>query len=128
LADDLSLATPCYVRVLRVLVEIRDGVQDISGGRESAAIAEVIDIDFIRGQAELGVFGWDSYKRLVESAVGIIQRLQAPKRDAETRARWITLGISMDAPDVNKPRVLCQTLEFLLDRVNALRIDAANAR
>jgi hypothetical protein len=28
----------------------------------------------------------------------------------------------------DQPRVLCKALEFLLDRINILRIDAANAR
>jgi hypothetical protein len=130
LVDDLRHAQPCYVRVVRVLAEIRDGVSDIAGARESAAVHEAVDIDFIKGQAELGLYGWDSCKRLVGAVVGIIRRVQSPMRDADTQARWVVVGTSMEESDdsIDRPRVLCKALEFLLDRVNALRIDAANAR
>ncbi len=122
---------PCYVRVLRVLREIRDGINDLSsdGGPVSAAILEVIDIDFIKQQAELNAFGWDNCKTLVGAVVDIIRRIQSPNRDAETQALWVTVGSNMLAADADKrPLMLCKALEFLLNRVNVLRIDAANAR
>ena len=128
LVDDLILDRPCYVRVLRVLCEIRDGISEVAGSRESASIHEAIDLDFIRQQADLGAFGWDSCKNLVGAVVGIIRRVQAPKRDTETQERWVAVGGDMLADDADRPRVLCKALEFLLDRVNMLRIDAANAR
>ena len=128
LADDLKLATPCYVRVLRVLSEIRDAIVDIAGSRESDAIKEIIDIEFIKTQAELGAFGWDSCKHLVGGVVSVIQRVQAPHRDTETREKWMVVGSSMLNPDISQAGVFCKALEFLLDRVNALRIDAANTR
>jgi len=129
LVDDLKLATPCFTRVLRVLSEIRDGVSDLAGNRESAAIGDAIDIDLIRGQAEVGAYDWDSCIRLVGTVVGIIQRVQSPKRDAETLANWRQVGTAMQAAEVaDRPRVMCKALEFLLDRINAMRIDAANAR
>jgi hypothetical protein len=122
---------PCYVRVLRVLREIRDGISDLSNneGPVSAAILEVIDIDFIKQQAELNAFGWDNCKTLVGAVVDIIRRIQSPNRDAETQALWVTVGSNMLAADADKrPLMLCKALEFLLNRVNVLRIDAANAR
>ena len=128
LADDLKLTTPCYVRVLRVLSEIRDAIVDIAGSRESDAIKEIIDIGFIKTQAEQGAFGWDSCKHLVGGVVSVIQRVQAPHRDTETREKWMVVGSSMLNPDISQAEVFCKALEFLLDRVNALRIDAANTR
>ncbi len=130
MVDDLKLLpTPCYVRVLRVLVEVRDGISDLAGSIEVSAIHEAIDIDFIRRQVELGVYEWDNCKRLVGTVVGIIKRLQAPKRDADTQEKWMTVGSNMlAATDSDRPRVLCEALEFMLDRINILRIDAANAR
>ena len=50
--DDLRLATPCYVRVLRALAEIRDGIVDLTGNREMQALGEAVDLDFIKQQAE----------------------------------------------------------------------------
>ena len=129
LVDDLQLPSPCYVRVLRVLSEVRDGIRDLAGGRESAAIDEAIDIDFIKDQVELRVYDWAACKRLVGAVVGIIRRVQAPKRDSETQGKWLQMGACMLAAEpADRPRVLCKALEFLLDRVNAMRVDAANAR
>ncbi len=129
LADDLNINPPCYVRVLRVLSEVRDGILDLAGVRESVAISEAIDIDFIKDQAELGIFDGMACKSLVGAVVGIIRRLQAPKRDGETQAKWLVVGASMLAAEsADRPRVMCKALEFMLDRINVMRIDAANAR
>ena len=129
LVDDLRLAAPCYVRVLRVLGEIRDGISDVAGSREAGRIAEAVDLDLIRQQAEAGAYGWDSCSRLMGSVVGVVQAVQAPRRDEETRAGWREVERGMrEAGAEGRPRALCRALEFLLDRVNAMRIDAANAR
>ena len=129
LVDDLKLDAPCYVRVLRVLSEIRDGVADIAGGRAAADISEVIDLDFIKHQAEAGLYGWDSCRKLFACVVAVIQSVQLPKRDSETANKWRELNAEMDGVDMEgRPRALCHGLEFLLDRVNAMRIDAANSR
>eukprot|EP00291_Cryptomonas_curvata_P026192 CAMPEP_0172174800 /NCGR_PEP_ID=MMETSP1050-20130122/13871_1 /TAXON_ID=233186 /ORGANISM="Cryptomonas curvata, Strain CCAP979/52" /LENGTH=643 /DNA_ID=CAMNT_0012846827 /DNA_START=422 /DNA_END=2354 /DNA_ORIENTATION=- len=129
LVDDLKLASPCYVRVLRVLAEIRDGINDLAGSKESGSISEAVDLEFIKQQAEQGLYGWDNCMRLIGSIVAVIQRVQAPKRDDETRARWKQVGQAMqEAAGADQPRAFCKALEFLLDRVNAMRIDAANAR
>jgi hypothetical protein len=128
LVDDLKLLpTPCYVRVLRVLAEVRDGISELAGGIEVSAIHEAIDIDFIRRQVELGVYEWDDCKRLVGMVVGVIRRLQAPNRDADTQEQWLTVGSNMLAA-TDRPRALCKALEFMLDRINMMRIDAANTR
>lgn len=131
LVDDLKLAVPCYVRVLRVLGEIRDGINDLAGSRESGSITEAVDLGFIREQAEAGLYGWGSCMGLIAAIVKVVQKVQAPKRDEETKAKWTEVGAQMQAADADaqaRPRSLCKALEFLLDRVNAMRIDAANAR
>ena len=131
LASDLSFTPPCYVRVLRVLREIRDGVAEVSGARESVAINEVIDVDHIGRQAELGIYCWQSCQNLVSAVAVVIRRVQAPSRDAEMQALLVESRTRMEvaADDVGaQPGALAKALEFLLGRVSALRIDAANAR
>ena len=129
LADDLRLSTPCYARVVRVLAEIRDGLNDLGGARVEQEL--VIDVDWIRQQADAGQYDWTSACRLVSAVVGVVQRLQAPRRDGETRDKWAAVERRMtaaaDAAE-EQPAAFCGALEFLLERVNALRIDAANAR
>ena len=129
LVDDLKHFIPCYVRVIRVLVEIRDAIHDLAGRKESHAIHEAIDIDLIKQQTELGAFGWVCCKNLVASVLCIIMRIQAPSRDASTRERWKIMGTAMEkAEREDYNAIFCKALEFLLDLVNILRIDAANAR
>jgi hypothetical protein len=128
LIDDLKLARPCYVRVLRVLAEIRDGITDLTHGAN--AINEAIDMDLIKQQTDLGAFGWVCCKRLVASVLCIIMNIQAPGREASTKERWRQVGSAMDKANdmADHARLFCNALEFLLDQVSILRIDAANAR
>ena len=129
LVDDLKLSSPCYARILRVLAEVRDGISDLAGSREAGSIAEVIDIDHITQQSEAGVYDWNNCMGIVGATVGVIQRIQAPSRDVETASKWVAVRASMvQADPMEQPGVFCKSLEFLLDRVNAMRIDAANAR
>ena len=129
LVDDLKLASPCYVRVLRVLAEIRDGIVDLAGSREATAIRGVIDIELIKQQTDSGAFNWDTCKQLVGSVVTVIKRIQAPSRDSATLERWREVGLAMQKSEKGEyARVFCRALEFLLDLVNILRVDAANAR
>ena len=128
LVDDLKLQEPCFVRVLRVLSEIRDGIIDLAGNRVNGSIQEVLDLDFIKTQAEAGLFSANSSMALVEAIVVIVQQVQAPKRDLETKQKWQGLCELRSASDFDLPQWFCKAMEFLLDRVNAMRIDAANAR
>ena len=55
--------------------------------------------------------------------------MQAPRRDEESKIGWKPVRQAMEeAAAEDQPRALCKALEFLLERVNAMRIDAANAR
>ncbi len=131
LQDDLELPQPCYVRVIRVLREIRDGISEVGGASESAAIKEEIDIDFIEKKANADVFEWKDCQSLIRRIVDIIRRLQSPRRDADLTEKFNQTKadlVSADSDISARPRIFCKALEFLLDRVNLIRIDNANAR
>ena len=129
LTDDLKLATPCYTRVIRVLIEVRDGIKDLAGESEAGNINEVIDAEHIKERVEAGNYTFVDAASMFRSIVGIIQRIQSPRRDTETKERWKELEEKIATATVeNGAEVTCKVLEFLLGRVNALRIDAANAR
>ena len=129
LTDDLKLATPCYTRVIRVLIEVCDGIKDLAGESEGGNINEVIDAEHIKERVETGNYTFVDAASMFKSIVGIIQRIQSPKRDTETKEMWKELEEKIATATVeNGAEVTCKVLEFLLGRVNALRIDAANAR
>ncbi len=93
-------------------------------------VHEAVDIDFIRRQAELGAYDWNACKRLVGAVVSIIRRVQAPSRDAETQGKWLQVrdGMLAATTDDDQAHALCKVLEFMLDHINSMRVDAANAR
>ena len=129
LVDDMQLETPAYTRVFRVLAEVRDGLKDLCGARDSVnRVSEVIDIDFIKQRVESGAFDADAAFALLTSAAGIVRELQSPSRDQETSAKWAECVAKRSEAGVSVGRWFCFGLEFLLGRVNAMRIDAANSR
>ncbi len=131
LQDDLQLARPCYARVIRVLVEIRNGISEVGGAIESAAIKEIIDVEFIEGKANAGAFEWRDCQNLVRMIVDVIRRVQSPRRDADLTEKFNQTKadlVSADSDVLVRPQMFCKALEFALDRVNLIRIDSANAR
>ena len=125
LVEDLKLAYPCYVRVLRVLEEVRAGLIDIT--LEGVQINKCIDMEDIKLRSNRGTFSMAEAYSLVEAMVVIIKRSQSPKRDPETARLFALLSREMyQTPGC--PAVFCKGLEFLLDRLNVMRIDAANAK
>ena len=127
-ADDLRLSVPCYVRVFRVLRDIKDALCELAGGREVSATMELLDVDFIKRQLKNGAFSLEDCKRLFVSVVGIIRRIQAPKRDAEVNDKWKLLSDDMILGGGDQPKAFQVALRFMHDQINLLRIDAANAR
>jgi len=129
LVDDLKLDTPCYARVLRVLAEVRDGIAELAGAREEGSIADILDTEFIKQRIDGGTYAFGDAARLIQQVVVVILRVQAPRRDDETKEKWAALQAKIaGATPETAARVICEGLEFLLDRVNVMRIDAANAR
>mmetsp|Transcript_4190 Transcript_4190/g.11969 ORF Transcript_4190/g.11969 Transcript_4190/m.11969 type:complete len:567 (-) Transcript_4190:25-1725(-) len=130
LVDDLRLATPCYARVIRVLGEIRDGLCEVVGPEEARHVGELVDLEFIRGQVDQGLYSWESCSRLIASLVKVVQRTQSVRREEETAGKWREAEAAMAAAGSveERARALCGGLELVLERLNAMRIDAANAR
>lgn len=123
---DLQKSIPCYVRALSVLAEIRDGVKDVTD--QATPIMEVVNLDHIWEQADAGRFSWSRRCKLISSIMAIIMQVLPPHRCEETRTMWVQIEQSLQAPAEEQPQVFCKALEFLLSRVNLLRIDTLNAR
>ena len=132
LQDDLRTDPPSYKRMLRVIAELRGGLLEVATIEDARAVAETLDMSFITAQVDLGVMEWTAIKQLVGAVVGLALRAQSPARQAETTAMWASVGGSMLAADppntAAQPAALCAGLEFLLERINAMRIDSANTR
>ena len=121
LVGDLNLAPPCTTRVVRVVHEISDAVNQMSRG-------PLVDMDLIRQQ--VGLYSWPNCVALADHIFGCIEHIQAPfpAMQQEMRAKWAQeVRPAMTTP-ADEPRVFCSTLRFFIDSANAARIAAANAR
>lgn len=128
LEDDLR--SGIYVRVLSVLVEIRDGLISVCYASIAVRVAEAVDVSFIKERVDAGAFSWADSVLLAEGIMVLIGLQNRPSRDAETRERWAPIKAAIDGASDSEAQVVSfvSALEFFLDRVNACRIDAANAR
>ena len=129
LVDDVRLSPPCYARVIRVLDEIRNGISDLSESSFELA-QDVLDTSHIQAKIQANAFEWDDSKKLIQDTYTIITRIQAPRRDEETEILSKEVMDVLNAANTNQEKATSFTkaLEFLLNRVNICRIDAANSR
>ena len=72
----MHLAEPCYIRVLRVLAEIRDGIVDLAGSYSAGQIKEVLDLDQITQEINAKSFDWATCKAKMLATLDIIKRVQ----------------------------------------------------
>jgi hypothetical protein len=109
--------------------QVRDGIAELAGTREDNSIADILDVDFIKQRIDGGTYAFGDAARLIQQVMVIILRVQAPRRDEETKGKWAAFEAKVAAATIDTAaRITCEGLELLLDRVNAMRIDAANAR
>ena len=127
--DDLCRSPPYYGRVLRVLVQVRDGVAAVAPAAIKSAVCELVDEHHIRQQAEHGTYDWRQCVALFSALVEHIGHAQLKERRAETETEWAELRKKMEATvPAEQPRMLCRGLRFVLWRANVLRTDAGNMR
>lgn len=129
LSDDMQLEPPRYTRVFRILEEIRDGVDQLSG--DSSLIDSVLNLPYI--EETVSAFTWHDAKKLVEDVFGVIKSMMTPALAAETTLPWQTILEIMSAADCtfevnSQPTAFRKALEFLFDQARDLRWRAANAR
>ena len=127
LVGDLKLTPPSYECVLRVLTTIRDNIMQLANSQDAMAIADVVDVDFIRRQTDAGLFDWNACRRLIAAIVDIIRRVQLPERNDETESLWRQIFLRMEEETVDTARVFCEALAFLTSVVSVMRVDSANA-
>lgn len=128
LVDDLKLSPPCYIRVIKVIGEVRDGIIDLVPSR-SKELKEMIDTSYWREQSELKNLDWTSCISLIKGILYIIIEIAEPFRKEEIKTSIKNLEQEMiDSKPEQHPESFCKALEYVLSRVNIMRVDAANSR
>ncbi len=121
-------SSPCWSRVLRLLVEIRDDFCGLVDGPNALAMKELVDTELIRQQMQVrGCFGQDDWYSLVRQMRDLIHSAQkTPQRAAELQAKWGSRSSLQDSQPAG--RLLCEALKLLLDDVRILMVDVVNER
>ncbi len=91
-----------------------------------AIVQEMIDIDFIRQQMELGVFGWEEWCVLVARVYGVLRHVQSADRQVKSNIGWLRLAEQVK--DEGPARKFCFGFRFLKTQSSLLQIDNSNAR
>ena len=130
LLDELLLEYPCYVRVIKVLGEIKTGIDEMASLSQRELIGEIIDLGAIKGMIDAKAYTWEDAKKLVAGSLQVIQDMPLPaSADSSQTVDWHSIkDLMADAKASDQPLALCKSLEFMLDRVSDLRIAAANNR
>ncbi len=55
---DLRLSPPCYVRILRVLTEVRGGIAEMAGGGHALQVRELVDIELTSQRTKENIMEW----------------------------------------------------------------------
>ncbi len=128
LVDDLRVQPPCYTRVLNVIGEVRDGIIDLAPSRKKE-LSEKIDVGFWKQQIDIGALDWPSCVGMIDGMVKICLQMQTGERNKETLEAWKLMEPTLrSTTPEEQPKAFCDALQYALDRVNAMRVDAANAR
>lgn len=118
IADDMQLTPePCYTRANKVMKEISDGLVVFSSGENVQDLLDDLQVPT----------SIDACMILTNRVLDVIRTIQSNNRREETEFKWIESRAEMRSA-ATVPRAVCVALEFLLDRVNALKIDAVNLR
>ena len=129
LENDLKCTIPSYSKVLQILKKINDEINDLTKDLENINILEIININFIKQQIEANLYTWINFNQLILSIVEVIQKIQVPQRNNETKEQWELISKQIyDASVDEQPQVLCNSLKFIINCFNSIRIDLANER
>jgi hypothetical protein len=143
LSDNLRLDPPCYIRVLRVMGEIRDGIADLAtptcAWEGATQINDVIDIAHIKDMIQDKAFDWTSCVKKIKDTMTVIASFYGGAStmsakvsiDTENKSTWADIQIAMDEARMDHTKIpgsCCDALCCLLDHVKAVRIEVLTTK
>jgi hypothetical protein len=88
---------------------------------------EIYNVADLQGKIAMNCFNRDCRVFLISAIFDKIMIIQAPKRREETLNAYFNAVYPFYTDD-DQPNVLCLAVKALLERLNCMRVDAANAR
>lgn len=119
---------PDFEPLLRLLIEVRDGLSNLTPGRPDliAQIHAGLDEGLHRQMLMAGAFDKSAIAETVSFIIGRLQALQAPAR-APGSVEWLRNFLEELSQAQNPVALLPQAFEFVLDSIEQVRRDSANA-
>jgi len=121
--------TPDFTSVFQVMDEIRAKLEVLVPPAEAQTVATILDVRSVKAKVAGGCFSWGEGREMVTSVMRMITRTQIVTRDDETRSLWAGVQETLnDTTPGGGAKAFCHALEFLLNRVDMIRLDKTNAR
>lgn len=129
LVNDLSLRVPSYDRVASKMREMQELLTRYDTNKENAdAIALLLNPRRILVALTAKFMDWGHVVKLFGETVGIVLRMQAPRRRAQLSGEWDALSSSLtDAALAERARLCCESVKFMMECVNRMSADVQNA-
>jgi T-complex protein 11 len=105
---------------------VKDGMLDLAGEGLRERISNDLDLDIIREKFESRQLSVEGWLEIFEKGFDLVMTIQAPSRDKETKQKHEEVKNNLASEPLHIAVV--KSLELLLDRVNIMRVDAANHR
>lgn len=130
-AMEADMRDNSFVRARRVVVECVGGVDDLASPNIAEQVKANFSLeDFNERMGQCGAtleHRWEAVAGALRSLMLNVKLVQSPGREVETANLWAEHDVALGSAE-DKPRAICKAAEFVLGRVNTLRVDAANAR
>lgn len=125
---EVKLSPPCYVRVLRVLVEARDAFVSLLRAGGQARVHKFLDVEGIKAHLDNGGgVDSDDCLKILRGFVQLLTEIHGGARNTEMRDLWEGVEAGFKSRDVCVGVAFCKGLKFVLYQLQLARIDIANA-
>ncbi|PKI53029.1 hypothetical protein CRG98_026609 [Punica granatum] len=126
---------PQYDRVVQLMKEVRDEICEIAPESWKEEIIDSIDLDILSQVLKLGTLDIDYLVKILEFALGTLQKLSSPSSDKEmkTSHQQLIRELSQicEVKNIsNNPHAIAMVkgLHFVLEQIQALKQEISKAR
>lgn len=129
MTKDLQQQPPSYFLVLEIIEKISLGIGNFVDENMEQEVKKVINMNMIKKQIDTGILDWNGFIGLFEGIFNVIQKVQSPMCDLETKRLWDEKRTAMEnASSGEQSNILCSALEMLYGFYIPILTDAVNSR
>ncbi|KAJ8767725.1 hypothetical protein K2173_020665 [Erythroxylum novogranatense] len=133
--ESLKQDDPNYDQIIQLMREVRDGICEMAPESWKQGIVEAIDLDILNQVLESGNLDIEYLAKLLEFALGTLQKLSSPVHEDELKAKHQKLLKELTETCQTREEVkhshataMLKGLRFVLEQIQALKQEISKAR